>query len=72
MKKLIISGGSGFLGSLITDYFGDKFEEIVLLSRKRTPPKISVEPLFGMQKRFLAGRKNLKMQMSLLIWLVDR
>jgi len=35
MKKLIISGGSGFLGSLITDYFRSRFDEIVLLSRKR-------------------------------------
>lgn len=37
MKKLIISGGSGFLGSLLTDHFGSQFEEIVLLSRKLVP-----------------------------------
>lgn len=37
MKKLIITGGSGFLGSVITAYFGERFEEIVLLSRKRKP-----------------------------------
>lgn len=36
MKKLIISGGSGFLGSLLIEHFKTMFDEIVLLSRKRT------------------------------------
>jgi uncharacterized protein (TIGR01777 family) len=35
MKKLIIAGGTGFLGSVITDAFKDTFDDIVLLSRKR-------------------------------------
>lgn len=35
MKKLIIAGGTGFLGSAITDAFKDTFDDIVLLSRKR-------------------------------------
>ncbi len=38
MKKLIISGGSGFLGSLLTDYFCERFDEIMLLSRKFSKP----------------------------------
>jgi len=33
MKKLIIAGGTGFLGSVIISYFKDSFDEIVLLSR---------------------------------------
>ncbi|MEP0263851.1 TIGR01777 family oxidoreductase [Dokdonia sp.] len=33
MKKLIIAGGSGFLGAVITDAFKDTFDDIVLLSR---------------------------------------
>ncbi|WP_299683343.1 TIGR01777 family oxidoreductase [uncultured Dokdonia sp.] len=33
MKKLIIAGGTGFLGSVITSYFKDTVDEIVLLSR---------------------------------------
>lgn len=45
MKKLIISGGSGFLGSLLTDYFGDQFEEIVLLSRKSAPPYKNIKTM---------------------------
>ncbi len=33
MSKLIIAGGTGFLGTVITSYFKDAFDEIVLLSR---------------------------------------
>ncbi len=41
MKKLIISGGSGFLGSLIIEHFKTMFDDIVLLSRKPSQPNIS-------------------------------
>ena len=34
MKKLVIAGGSGFLGNCIIKYFKDTVEEIILLSRK--------------------------------------
>lgn len=34
MKKLIIAGGSGFLGSVIIEHFKNTFDEIILLSRK--------------------------------------
>jgi uncharacterized protein (TIGR01777 family) len=33
MKKLIIAGGSGFLGQALIDYLGNAFDEIVVLSR---------------------------------------
>lgn len=33
MKKLIIAGGSGFLGNAIVDHFKNKFEDIVILTR---------------------------------------
>lgn len=58
MKKLIISGGSGFLGKLLTDYFGDKFEEIVLLSRKRTPPKNKCRTVIWDAKTFTGWEKE--------------
>lgn len=35
MSKLIIAGGTGFLGAVITSYFKDAYDEIVLLSRKQ-------------------------------------
>lgn len=58
MKKLIISGGSGFLGSLITDYFKDKFEEIVLLSRKRNQPKNKCRTVVWDAKTFSGWEKE--------------
>ena len=33
MKKLVIAGGSGFLGDALIHYFGNKFDEYVILSR---------------------------------------
>lgn len=33
MKKLVIAGGTGFLGEALTAYFKDKMEEIVILTR---------------------------------------
>ena len=52
MKKLIISGGSGFLGSLLTAYFGNRFEEIVLLSRKKAPPHNHIRTVLWDAKTF--------------------
>lgn len=39
MSKLIIAGGTGFLGAVITSYFKDSFDDIVLLSRKQKKPQ---------------------------------
>lgn len=33
MKKTVIAAGTGFLGKVLTDYFADKAEEIVILTR---------------------------------------
>ncbi|MBP7808465.1 MAG: TIGR01777 family oxidoreductase [Bacteroidia bacterium] len=33
MKKLVIAGGTGFLGDALINYFGNKFDEYVILSR---------------------------------------
>ncbi|WP_405226812.1 hypothetical protein [Dokdonia sp. Asnod1-B02] len=52
MKKLIISGGSGFLGSLLTDYFWNSFGEIVLLSRKQKPQHNNVRTVLWDAKTF--------------------
>ena len=42
MKKLIIAGGTGFLGKACTDYFKDKFERVIILTRGATR---QLEPL---------------------------
>ncbi|MCE3258596.1 MAG: epimerase family protein [Bacteroidetes bacterium] len=34
MKKLVIAGGTGFLGKALTEYFKNEMDEIVILSRK--------------------------------------
>lgn len=52
MKKLIISGGSGFLGSVLTDYFGDQCEEIVLLSRKQKRTHKNIRTVLWNAKTF--------------------
>lgn len=39
MRKLILAGGSGFLGKALSDYFQSSFDDIVILSRK--PPLTS-------------------------------
>ncbi|MCE3228753.1 MAG: epimerase family protein [Bacteroidetes bacterium] len=36
MKKLIIAGGTGFLGQALTEYFKNKMDEIVILSRNES------------------------------------
>jgi uncharacterized protein len=35
MKKLIIAGGTGFLGKALCDYLKDDFDEFVILSRSQ-------------------------------------
>lgn len=37
MQKIIISGGSGFLGQHLANYFSNKGFEIIILSRRRKP-----------------------------------
>lgn len=36
MKKLIIAGGTGFLGQALSAYFKNSYDEIVILSRSET------------------------------------
>jgi len=42
MKKLIIAAGTGFLGNVLIDYFKDKVEEIVVLTRGKATVKNKV------------------------------
>lgn len=57
MKKLIIAGGSGFLGSILINHFQNQFEEIVLLSRKQKAPSHNVRTVLWDAKN-VAGWKN--------------
>lgn len=57
IKKLIIAGGSGFLGSILINHFQNQFEEIVLLSRKQKAPSHNVRTVLWDAKN-VAGWKN--------------
>src|ERR1700752_1280612 len=39
MKKLVIAGGSGFLGQALRNHFEDAFDEIIILSRSSARTK---------------------------------
>ena len=52
MKKLIISGGSGFLGSVLIDHFKVHFDEIVLLSRKAKSSNNNIRTVLWDAKTF--------------------
>ena len=43
MQKIVIAGGTGFLGSILVDYFKEKETEIRILSRKNLPDKGNVK-----------------------------
>lgn len=42
MKKIIIAGGSGYLGTLLSGYFSTRAEEVVILSRASYPTKNNI------------------------------
>ncbi|AFD07922.1 TIGR01777 family oxidoreductase [Solitalea canadensis] len=46
MKKMIIAGGSGFLGQNLASHFKEQFDEIVILSRKISCSKENVNVRF--------------------------
>lgn len=42
MNKLVIAGGTGFLGNSLIGYFGDRFKEVVVLTRHARPAEARV------------------------------
>ena len=43
MKKMIIAAGTGFLGSILIEYFKDKAQEIVILTRGKSVTKNNIK-----------------------------
>ena len=43
MKKLVIAGGSGFLGDALINYFGNQFDQYIILSRSAQPNKGTIK-----------------------------
>ena len=52
MKKLIIAGGSGFLGQELVKYFGITFDEIIILSRTKKESYDKIKHLVWDAKSF--------------------
>jgi len=59
MKKLIIAGGSGYLGTAIAHYFMNHFEEVVTLSRKHKKPHKNVRTVVWDAKTFSGWEQEL-------------
>jgi len=45
MKKLILAGGGGYLGRVLADYFKDRFDDIVILSRSAAPARNNIRTM---------------------------
>lgn len=43
MKKLVIAAGTGFLGTVLSNHFSEKFEEIVVLTRGKSETKNNIK-----------------------------
>ncbi len=43
MKKLVIAGGSGFLGDALINYFSNQFDEFIILSRSPKPNRNNIK-----------------------------
>lgn len=60
MKKLIIVAGTGFLGQVLVNYFKDKFEEIIVLTRGNPETKDGIRYVKWNAKTFTGWEKELE------------
>lgn len=58
--KLVIAAGTGFLGTTLTTYFQDKFDEIVLLTRGKEAQKNNVRYIHWNAKTLTGWEKELE------------
>jgi uncharacterized protein len=52
MKKIVLAGGSGYLGSRIAEYFSTKDFEVVILSREQKENKTNIRTILWDAKSF--------------------
>ena len=71
MKKLIIVAGTGFLGQVLVNYFKNKFEEIIILTRGNSETKDGIRYVKWNPKAFTGWEKELE-NMDLLINLAGK
>ncbi|NBL63608.1 TIGR01777 family protein [Flavobacterium sp. NST-5] len=60
MKKLIIAAGTGFLGQVLANYFKNKFEEIVILTRGKSEVKNKIKYVNWDAKTFSGWEEELE------------
>lgn len=60
MKKLIIAAGTGFLGQVLVDHFKDSFDEIVILTRRKSENKNNIKYVNWNAKTFSGWEKELE------------
>lgn len=58
MKKLIIAGGSGFLGEVLINGIGEQYDDIVLLSRKQKPSYKNIRTILWDARTFSGWEKE--------------
>lgn len=60
MKKLIIAAGTGFLGNVLIQYFNNKFEEIIILTRGKSESKDKIRYVNWDAKSFSGWESELE------------
>jgi uncharacterized protein (TIGR01777 family) len=60
MKKLVIAGGTGFLGEVLINHFKNKFEEIVILTRGKSRIIETIKYVNWNAKTFSGWEKELE------------
>jgi len=60
MKKIIIAGGTGFLGKILINHFKDKVSQIIVLTRSEVKKKLNVEYIQWDAKSFSGWESQLE------------
>ena len=60
MKKLVIAAGTGFLGNVLIEHFKDKFDEIIILTRKKAKTVDHLKYIFWNAKSFSGWETELE------------
>lgn len=60
MKKLIIAAGTGFLGQVLVNHFKDKFDEIVILTRRKSKTSDGIKYVNWNAKNFSGWENELE------------
>lgn len=60
MKKIVIAAGTGFLGQVLVDYFKDKCDQIVILTRGKSKKAVNINYVNWNAQTFSGWEKELE------------